>query len=333
LCEGTESDRDSPLAAPPPDTRIGLILRTRTRTEGGGVREPREAPAGSGGCGRRHLRAFGVFYKILESAGLNTSAAPHTWDAGWARVRQVLEGVSPYAGSARRMSDFAWMPGGTYKGGLRGLNDRLRDLWTERQVQAEGWAFFVIPELPPADEVEIHTLPSKARARLAEGGGQLYPPYRLKIARSQIAPIGRTGPYLGLAVASANGEGDPAFAKPNFHRLLLVSVATESWLLPVESNHERDAAWLLRRLEVPFVKPLFADAEGLRPDFLLSLRGRPAVLEVQGMNTDEYREHKREVHGRIRASQIYRGQPLITYDPNDGETVRDLEDKLSRAAG
>lgn len=335
LCESTSTDRD-PVSqvTPPADARISLILRTRVhsdhdRDDG----DPDAREGGGGGGGQKYLRAFGVLYRILQDAGLNRDLDSYTWDACWRRIHGVLADVALSHGSQRRMSDFAWMPGDLYKGGLRGLNERLQRLWPSTRHQPEAWVFAALEEMPAGEEFEVHTLPTRARAKIAERGGSLYPPYKLRLSRHQMAPVGRTGPYLALAAASANTSEPAQFAKPILQRLLLVSVAAENWLMPVESNHERETAFLLRRLGVPFLKPLLADADGLRPDFLVKMGSRKIVLEVQGMSTDEYREHKREVHGRIRSSRIYRDYTLVTYDANDGERVGDLERKLVSLAG
>lgn len=330
LCESTSSEREPGASvAPPADSTVGLILRTRVHAAPDRKDDdetPRES--GGGGGGQKYLRAFGVLFRILHDAGLNRNAEAYTWDDCWRRIHGVLSRVELLPGSPRRMSDFAWMPGDLYKGGLRDLNDRLRNLWPGGRHQPEGWVFAALPELPAGEEFEVHTLPTRARTSVLEKGGRLYPPYKLRLARHQMAPIGRTGPFLALAVGSLNTTDQPKFAKPSLARLLLVSVASESWLLPVESNHERETAFLLRRLGLPFLKPLLADADGLRPDFLVKVGERKLVLEVQGMNADEYREHKRDVHARIRASRLYRAYTLVTYDPNDGERVGDLERKL-----
>lgn len=329
LCESTSSERDpGSSVTPPADSRVGLILRTRVHDAPDRADDDTPSGTSTGGGGQKYLRAFGVLFRILHDAGLNRNAETYTWDDGWKRIYDVLSRVELLAGSPRRMSDFAWMPGDLYKGGLRDLNDRLRNLWPGGRHQPEGWVFGSVPEIPAGEDFEVHTLSTRARDSIASKGGRLYPPYRLRISRHQMSPVGRTGPFLALAVASLNTSDPPQYAKPVVARLLLVSVAAENWLLPVESNHERETAFLLRRLGLPFLKPLLADSDGLRPDFLVKVGEQRIVLEVQGMNTDEYRQHKVEVHARIRASRLYRAYTLVTYDPNDGERVGDLERKL-----
>jgi hypothetical protein len=94
--------------------------------------------------------------------------------------------------------------------------------------------------------------------------------------------------------------------------------------LPVESDYERRAAMLLRRLGLPFRKPVFSSDDGLRPDFVLPKHR--VFIEVQGMDDDEYRAHKAEMHREI--ARRYPSWRLVTWNPNDGEELEGLETKL-----
>jgi hypothetical protein len=76
------------------------------------------------------------------------------------------------------------------------------------------------------------------------------------------------------------------------------------------------------------VKPVFDNAEGLRPDFVLPKE--KILIEVQGMSSDEYRQHKREIHKRLIESQSYAGFKLLTYDANQGEKISSFEKRLLR---
>jgi hypothetical protein len=74
------------------------------------------------------------------------------------------------------------------------------------------------------------------------------------------------------------------------------------------------------------VKPVFDNAEGLRPDLVLPKER--ILIEVQGMSSDEYRQHKKEIHKRLIESQSYVGFNLLTYDANQGEKFSSFEERL-----
>jgi hypothetical protein len=52
------------------------------------------------------------------------------------------------------------------------------------------------------------------------------------------------------------------------------------------------------------------------------------LIEVQGMSSDEYREHKRRIHRQMIESHEYRGFKLITYGANRGENIEVFERRL-----
>jgi hypothetical protein len=71
--------------------------------------------------------------------------------------------------------------------------------------------------------------------------------------------------------------------------------------------------------QIDIVKPFFDNADGLRPDFVLPKE--KMLIEVQGMSSDEYREHKMRIHKQMIESQQYRRFKLITYDANRRENI------------
>jgi len=221
------------------------------------------------------------------------------------------------------MADFCWMPGGFYKGGLKGMNDRLIEEWDHSDIQPEGWLFCVLAEPPESESVSVSAISDAMRRKNEAEGREIYAPYVFEIPKHNVAVVGRSGPYLALAAASANDKGSSSYRKPIFHRLLLQSIAGEHNPVPIESNYERETVFLLQRLEIPFEKPVFDDAEGLRPDFVLPKHR--LIIEVQGFNSDEYRERKKQTHQRLRESTTYRGFGLVTYDANYGQSLSEFE--------
>jgi hypothetical protein len=311
-----------------PESRgaIGAILATRLHPATGG--DKRKPPKGRGGGvsrPRKYHKAFAVLWKILEQAGFTSLGGPLEWAELWGRVQAQLAAVLIHPESVHTFAHFAWMPGRLYKGGLVNLNRRLRD-WDHRELQPEAWAFGIM-DAPPVDgQVELYVLPSVARAAVASRGGQLYPPLRFEVPRSCVACVGRSGPYLTLAIGSLNNDGEPKFSKPNFHRLIMQAVADELSPVPVESQYEREVVSFFQRRRVGYHKPVFGNAEGLRPDFVLP--NQSILVEVQGMNDKGYRDHKRVVHQRLTMSEAYAGYRLVTYEPNEGESIEEFERRL-----
>jgi hypothetical protein len=328
LCENTGSEGAGRGTFEIPEKRgaIGAILATRLHpASGGGDKKPPKGRGGGVSRTRKYHKAFAVLWKILEQAGFTSLGGPLEWAELWARVHAQLDAVLIHPESGRTFAHFAWMPGRLYRGGLVDLNRRLRD-WDHKELQPEAWAFGIM-EAPPVDgQVELYALSSVARASVASSGRQLYPPYKFEVPRSCVACVGRTGPFFALAVGSLNLDGDPQFTKPNFHRLIMQAVADELSPVPVESHYEREVVGFFQRRRVGYVKPVFGNAEGLRPDFVLP--NQKMLVEVQGMSDEGYREHKRGVHQRLTSSEDYAGYRLVTYEPNEGETIVEFERRL-----
>lgn len=328
LCKSaTAGGRGRALDVPREFASIGVILGTRIhKPQGAEGGESGELKSGGASQSQKYARAFGVLFTVMDRAGFTSLPARVAWDDVWARVHEQLRASAVHPRAGQSFAEFSWMPGRLYGGGLPDLNRRL-GRWAHPEVQAEGWAFCLVEESPKQGDVCFYALPSAARAAILSRGGELYPPYKFKVPPHNVARIGRTGPYFAMAIGSMNRAGDPKFSKPTFHRLLLQAIASEAVPVPVESSYERQVVFLLQRMRVPFIKPVFADEAQLRPDFVLP-RHR-VVLEVQGMNDDAYRKNKRVIHEKIRASEKYAGHRLITFDLNDGETLEEFERKLA----
>lgn len=309
-----------------PESRgaIGVILATRLHPS----EEPGEKKTKKGGVvsrSRRYHKAFSVLWKIMEQAGFTSLGGTLDWAELWGLAHDQLKTVLIHPESRHSFAHFSWMPGRIYTGGLVDLNRRLRR-WDHREVQAEAWAFGMVESTPADGQVEFYALPSVARAAVTGRGRTVYPPYKFEVPRNCVACVGRTGPFLAMAIGSYNGEGDPEFTKPNFHRIILQAVYDELSPVPVESQHERDVVRFFQRRRVGFIKPVFGDEEGLRPDFVLP--NQKMILEVQGMNDAGYKAHKREIHARLLLSARYGGYRLVTYDPNEGEDIAQFERRL-----
>jgi hypothetical protein len=308
---------------------VGFILATRIHPEGGDG-ESREADrvrhSGAGPGGLKYARAFGVFFSLMERAGYTSLASGLGWNEAWRRLHGQLTRMPLHPKSRKTLADFCWMPGRLYDGGLKGMNDRMVAEWDHPDLQPEGWLFFILTEPPESETVSVPKISDRMRRKNEAEGTEVPTPYVFTVPRRDVAVVGRSGPYLALAAASANDKGLSPYRKPIFHRLLLQGIAGEHNPVPVESSYERQTVELLQRLGMAFEKPVFDDAEGLRPDFILP--NHRLIIEVQGLNSDEYRERKKVMHRRLMGALAYRGFRLITYDANDGQSPSDFERRL-----
>jgi hypothetical protein len=306
---------------------IGFILATRTHLDGQDDFGENERQQKLGGVKNslKYARGFSVLFTLMEGAGFTSLASTLPWKEMWGRVHDQLRNIPLHSHSHKSLADFSWTPGGFYKGGLKGLNDRLK-AWDHPKIQAEGWVFAIITELPEADEILVSQVSEAMRRNSEAKGESVYPPYKITAPRHNMATVGTCGPYLMLAAASINEEGRPEFRKPCIRRVLLQSIVGEHNPAPVESSLEAEVVKLLQRRKIDFVKPVFDNAEGLRPDFVLPKER--ILIEVQGMSSDEYRQHKKEIHKRLIESQSYVGFNLLTYDANQGEKFSSFEERL-----
>jgi hypothetical protein len=327
LCESSTAQRDhyeGASLARRQNVGIGFILATRNHLDGqddfGGSErlQKREGVRDS----LKYSRGFSVLFTLMEGAGFTSLASTLPWKEMWGRIHDQLKNIPLHSHSHKSLADFSWTPGGFYKGGLKDLNDRLK-AWDHPKIQAEGWVFAIITDLPETDEILVPKVGEAMRRNSEAKGESVSPPYKMTVPRRNIATVGTSGPYLMLAAGSINEEGRPEYRKPRIRRVLLQSIVGEHYPVPVESALEAEVAGLLKGRKIGFVKPVFDNAEGLRPDFVLPKE--KILIEVQGMSSGEYRQHKKEIHKRLIESQSYAGFKLLTYDANQGEKISSFE--------
>lgn len=95
------------------------------------------------------------------------------------------------------------------------------------------------------------------------------------------------------------------------------------------SNIERAfALWLAARRE-PFVKPLVADGEGLRVDFVLPRL--KTIVELNGRSDDPaYVVRKARQHRRLVESERYAGWRIVVHEAVCDDDFSELENSLYR---
>jgi hypothetical protein len=200
-------------------------------------------------------------------------------------------------------------------GGLRDLNTRINVSWCHPRLKAEAWVFGCVRALPGA---------GRGNERLSVEIPVREFVYRVNVGQRAIAVVGTGGPFLAFAVGSPVPPHENAV--PAVHRLVLQMIVGEDNPVAVESSFERDTVLLLQERGLSFHKPVFADEEGLRPDFILP--DHKVVLEVQGYDGGEYAERKLRMHKALLSSHRYSGWRLVRYDPASGDRIRDLRGRL-----
>jgi hypothetical protein len=269
---------------------------------------------------------------VLERAGFTSPERPIGLDDCYRKTRAVFTEIEIPAfdpSAPKTIADFAWMPGGIYPGGLTDLNTRLLRNWPAGKYKAEGWIFAVLDSVSWTHDgclVKIPRLHPVVEAMYRRRGESVGAPYGFYVPSHKTVRVRCPGPYLVLIVCSADEVDSPYGTRPIAHRLLIQPIAHQTYPVPVESQYERDVALLLQRKRLRFLKPVFPDSEGLRPDFILG--ANRIIIEVQGMKLKEYHNTKEEIHRRMMASPRYASYRLLTYRPCDGQTLASFEREL-----
>lgn len=327
---------------PRPAEPTGLILHSRRISKGEQNRKPRRGGGGGGKVGKKYASAYAHMLGVWERCGFTRYVPASTgvvegpalrsdmrWKDVWERLDNELAGSELWdaAGGVNNTSAyFAWMPGGRRRGGMVEVNRRLINDWRHPEFEPETQIWTMLEEVPKSETVMIPQVTSSMAEKQRREGMMPLEPYKRDVPRHLLKVIGGTPPYLALVVASDNRTRKLEYAKPEPHRLVLYSIASPFFPVPVESSHEREVALHLRAEGVIFVKPVFEDAEGLRPDF--ELPKQKVLIEVQGMNLDEYRESKEETHRKLMDGDRYKGWRLVRYDPNEGERFEEFKRRL-----
>ncbi len=310
-----------------PDAPLGLILRGREIEENvdsdpGPEKETAERKKPDPGMKFRSM--FWTLYTILERIGLtgwNAESRDWDWNTFWEAFHAALGEIQLHKDSKLNAADIAWCPTQNVKGLAKSLVFRIAEIWDLPKIKPEAWVFFIIERIDPEGFFEAHRQSPKTRERKIRDKEPIWTPISFTARKHQMSLVGRTGPFLGFAVATVNQRSRQIEVK----RVALQAIAAPNWPLPVESGPERDTAFSLWRLGIPFLKPVFGDGP-LRPDFVLP--GLRTILEVQGLDSEEYRKRKAGIHRRLFEMPEYRGWELLTFDVNNGETIKSLQEKL-----
>jgi hypothetical protein len=212
---------------------------------------------------------FSFLYTMFEDLGINRYPNQVLGrNVSWDDVYNYLQGT-PY-------KDLFWCPSSKCSGGGVGLNKKIISNWRDPEKVGQGILLGVVDEIPDGSFV--------IRKFFKD-------PYPIKcnVKPGQVSVIGDAGPYVLLAVCTANTNGPDDYATPIINRMILQSIKSWASWIPVETDTHRKIAALLFKEKKPFERVLFAKGLNLdiKPDFVVKnhcsvdLDGRhdSAVLE------------------------------------------------------
>lgn len=229
----------------------------------------------------------------------------------WTRFKTAL-GRIKVPRTRQTMLEFSWLPLKDFSGGLKGLNDRLLN-WERLDVPPEAWLFAQMLNSPVENTAFFYSSPvieSKPR----------FKPYRAVFKQDAMSRIGTVGPWVLFGVGTHNSYDDPDFALPTFKKAVLQMIVANDWPMPVENSSERELALALRERNVPFVKGVFDDNCGLRPDFAIPDSG--TLIIVDGSPVEEVRQEKLKVLNRLK--QVYRDRKIFLWEAFGGQELDDF---------
>ncbi len=251
----------------------------------------------------KYKTIFSLLYNIVESLGINV--LPYNVTGKYIRWSDISQHIK-----STIYTDFFWCPG--IAKGLVGLNQRLLNDWQHPGIAPEGLIVGIVDDIPKG-KLEIK---KQSTSTMTIKGG--------KIKTQSISVIGKTGPYLMMAVCTPNNSDSVKFTTPNIHRLVFQSIVSWGSLVPVDSQLERNVAKYFIQRGIPFIKPLYAEGNNLLPDFIIPNK---CIIEVQGMVDEDYIIRKEEIHHSM---ENYYNLPVLTYDANIGESFNTFQNKLIR---
>ncbi|UCF89806.1 MAG: hypothetical protein JSW39_16030, partial [Desulfobacterales bacterium] len=213
---------------------------------------------------------------------------------------------TPYA-------NFCWCPSKECQGGLVALNKRLKHEWQIQDRLAEGIILGIVDDIPE----------DSRPFKLMKFPKDRYPVRGCRILRRQISVIGGSGPYVMLAVCTANSDHSN-YAVPTLNRMIMHSIVSWRSLIPVNSEHEREIARTLIKNRISFVKPLFGEGRDrkLKPDFILPDK---CILDIGRLKSADYADRRIRIQRRM---ESYYKLPVITFDVNEGQKLEAFGKKL-----
>lgn len=281
-------------------------------------------------AGRAQQSELGVVASLMYEAHWSIFWPNRSEFAYWRQLYDVLARIPQVRGrgsASQSMQALSWVPGPSYDGGVPGLVKRHMAYPDRYGYRREGWIFQTVDDVGTTGAdvaIDIDTLAASARADAAERGDYLLRPHRFIVPQHLVVrplilgkPVG--GPYLVMLVCML--DDDDRFV---VRRAILRPIVSRRWLISVDSSHERKLFLELIKRGILFNRWTVADNYGLLVDCVL--HEYRIIIEVNGVDTPEYRETKKTVHARIRA--LYKSHVLIVWHVNDKETLEQFMERL-----
>ncbi len=290
----------------------GLLLRVKPEATGDGDGEGRTAVDSI-----KNKLMFSTLHRMAVEAGWGTfeptitPTGKQAHSEFWNPFQEILRKIR-IPRTSQSMADFSWVPLKLYSGGMRGLNDRLKT-WTRIDLPPECWLFAEMMNSPAEGTAYFFPSPTVEL-------NPRYKPYRATFEPTSIGRIGTVGPWLLFGVGARNDFDDQQFALPIWKKCALQMIVANDWPMPIENTGERSLALKLRETGIGFVKCLFDDRWGLRPDF--AIPSMNTLIGVDSSPEPEIREVKQNVIRRLR--QVYSNRRVLVWEAFSGEPLEDF---------
>lgn len=240
-----------------------LLLNVRNNQDGTGLDNKKELRK-KGGNRLKYAKMFSFLFSLFEVLGINEFPNPILQrNAVWDAIYFYLQNT-PYG-------KFCWCPSKECNGGLVALNKWLKHEWPIKGQLAEGILLGVVDDIPEDNRpFSIMKFPKDR-----------YPVRGCKISRRGISIVGDSGPYVMFAVCIVNNDISE-YAVPNLSRMVMHSILSWKYLIPVNSDYEREIVRLLIKDRIRFIKPLFDHGKNhkLKQGFILPDR---CTIHVRGI--------------------------------------------------
>jgi hypothetical protein len=289
----------------------GARIQSRERT----LSDRSQTMLGSGAISYASQRA--MLRHLMEDAGWSRLKRNLPQREIWRQFRLALRArsLSLPSGLSVSCESIAWLPDEANE--LEGFAWRATLKWPSERIVPEIWCFFGCTDHRPA---------ASGASLMFEWTDLSKRTHGARLPSNRVAVPHGVGPYLAF------GVGPPPSGSFSWQptRVVLEAVLSQVCPVAVDSDYERIAVRRVQHFGLDFEKPLFPDHGGWHPDLLFHTAR--AVLEIQGMRSDDYRRRKRSRLADLRASREFRDWLPLTWNPNDGETVESLDTLLRKVA-
>jgi hypothetical protein len=325
LCTGMPPPALPPGDVPPPD-----LHRTCTLLGGYPVVVPLDTPPepmrshAERAASTRRTLLYSSVVRLLESVGFLGLMRPLSEEVIWRRLTAAFRHVPlfPDLDGGPSLADLLWTPASLLP--YTAFLSQIVHSWRgPAELRPEAYAVGVVDHIPQVGLGIAQANPGEMIALELTGGARSA---RIEVRADHLHRIGRSGPYLVLAIALPDGESGRVFHP----KVLALAILSAGCPVPVESNRERELVGYVQALQRRFFKPALPLVGGFRPD--LMLLGDMLIIEVNGWSGDEYEARKAAMSRALRAHPAYRHWNLLTWHVQR-QSWEEFERELRQALG